>query len=163
MNNIWKRIIDYEDEYAVSNHGDVWSYRRGKILKACSNGNYYVVSLSKNNISKSICIHKLVARAFIGTRPLGKNINHIDGHRYNNESKNLEYVTQKENVHNSVRLGLHPKGIRHGKAKLTEAEVLKIREIHKDKKKIYRHTAIQFRIDASVIKEIINRTLWKHI
>jgi hypothetical protein len=43
----------------------------------------------------------LVARLFIGERPEGLVIDHIDRNPLNNNVSNLRYITQKENTHNS--------------------------------------------------------------
>ena len=51
-------------------------------------------------------MHSLVALVFIGPRPEGKQINHIDGVRPNNSANNLEYVTPSENNFHAYMLGL---------------------------------------------------------
>lgn len=45
-------------------------------------------------------VHSLVAQAFLGDRPKGMVIDHIDGNRFNNHYTNLRYCTQKENMNN---------------------------------------------------------------
>ena len=50
--------------------------------------------------------HVLVARAFLGRRPTGLEVNHKDGCLTNNRLDNLEYVTHVENVQHAHRLGL---------------------------------------------------------
>ena len=45
-------------------------------------------------------IHKLVAEYFIGERPEGYEIDHIDGNYLNNRADNLRYVTRRENLLN---------------------------------------------------------------
>ena len=49
---------------------------------------------------KAVHVHTLVARAFIGPKPEGKEVDHIDKDRANNYYKNLRYVTRKENMAN---------------------------------------------------------------
>jgi len=99
---IWKTIIEYP-EYMVSNIGRVKSCRFGKekILKAGLNKyGYYCVILTKNKISKSKTIHQLVAIEFLNHNPCGMTlvVNHIDGIKTNNNSENLEIVTNRKNT-----------------------------------------------------------------
>lgn len=49
---------------------------------------------------KAINVHTLVAAAFIGPKPEGKEVDHIDKNKENNYYKNLRYVTRKENMAN---------------------------------------------------------------
>lgn len=68
---------------------------------------YYTVSLySKANGKlelKTHYVHKLVAQAFIGPRPIRACvIDHINGEKYDNRACNLRYVTPSENTCNSL-------------------------------------------------------------
>lgn len=54
--------------------------------------------LAKRGVRGGFYIHQLVAQVFIGPRPVGKEINHIDGDKYNNHYTNLEYVTRGEQL-----------------------------------------------------------------
>lgn len=51
-------------------------------------------------------MHKLVAEVFLGSRPPGMQVDHIDGNKRNNAASNLEYVTGKESMRRAYRLGL---------------------------------------------------------
>lgn len=119
IDEIWKPIKNYECLYEVSNLGRVRSldkyvnYRygnrevKGKILKPSLNGwGYPSISLSKNGITKSTRIHKLVAEHFL-VKVKNKNcINHIDGNKENNYIDNLEWCNHKENTKHAMDNGL---------------------------------------------------------
>lgn len=72
-------------------------------------------------------IHQIVADAFIAPRGPGQMVNHIDGDKTNNTSQNLEITDHAGNVAHAVAHGLVRSGIRHGMAKLTDAQVRQIR------------------------------------
>lgn len=63
---------------------------------------YHQVSIRKTGFNEKIgftkYIHELVAEQFIGLRPEGYDIDHVDGNRSNNHYTNLEYVTHSENL-----------------------------------------------------------------
>lgn len=120
MEEIWKDIIGYENYYQVSNlgnvksldryiqHGNYFHLRKSKeCKKRLSSDGYYQVKLSKNGESKLFNIHKLVLQAFTEIRNYsdGWEVNHIDTDRTNNRLDNLEWVTHKENIEHSAKLG----------------------------------------------------------
>lgn len=53
-------------------------------------------------------MHVLVAAAWLGPRPDGLVIRHLDGNSRNNDVRNLAYGTPAENVRDTVRHGTHP-------------------------------------------------------
>jgi len=95
---IWRRIPS-NTRYFVSNLGRV-RHERGNIKKLQINKDGYVrISLYNKGFTGTHNVAALVAEAFIGKRPIGMTIDHIDGNKTNSSSDNLEYVTQRENVH----------------------------------------------------------------
>jgi hypothetical protein len=132
----WRRMVGFETHYEINEHGIV---RRalathgatvGKVMKPCINpSGYPVVTLNVNNKTHTVTVHSAVALAFIGPRPAGNQVNHIDGNKENPHISNLEYVTPKGNVAHAFRTGLAPIGERHGAAVLTEQKVRRIREM----------------------------------
>lgn len=91
--------------YTIDEYGNVRSYKydkNGKILKPfISKGGYCYIDLSKNHIKYRFAIHHLVAKNFINSYFEGAVINHKDANKTNNYYKNLEWVTQKENINKS--------------------------------------------------------------
>lgn len=108
MNEIWKPINGYNGDYEVSNMGRVKSIKRNKMLKPMKKrSGYYAVGLYKDAIRKYVSLHRVVAFAFLGDPPEGKDqINHKDGDKSNNCVNNLEWCNQSENLAHSFRIGL---------------------------------------------------------
>lgn len=109
-------------------HGGISTYV-GKILSRTELATGYLsVGLRKGDIQKRIAVHQLVMRAFVGICPAGYEVNHEDGNKKNCRLSNLEYCTKKQNMEHAARTGLTAKGEKHGHAKLTEKDVVRIRE-----------------------------------
>lgn len=98
----------FEGLYEVSDRGRVCRIhqRKRRMLKPYRMGIHLAVSLYKNNVRHARSVHRLVAAAFIGPCPQGKEVNHINGIGTDNQVSNLEYVTRSENVQHALRLGL---------------------------------------------------------
>lgn len=100
-------IIKYNNNYEVSNLGNVRNRKSQKILKpAISNKGYYLVSLSRDCKQHTYTIHKLVMEHFNRCAFDYEVINHKDHNKLNNTLENLEYITQKENVKDAYNNGL---------------------------------------------------------
>lgn len=73
---------------------------RGRVLKPATCGprrNYEFVVLSVDGVATKKKVHQLVAEMFIGSRPDGHDIDHIDGNTRNNTLANLRYIPLSEN------------------------------------------------------------------
>lgn len=120
---IWKDIKGYEGLYQVSNLGNVRSLDRivdqknkfgkhqkhlykGKQLKKQTQRNgYEVVNLYKEKQMSKKLVHRLVAKEFLRNKSDMEYVNHIDNDRKNNNVKNLEWCTQKENINYAYTYG----------------------------------------------------------
>lgn len=76
---------------------------------------------------KNRYVHQLVAMAFLGPRPEGTQVCHIDGNAKNCAATNLRYGTPTENNADKRRHGTHRTGERHPGAILTAKQVAAIR------------------------------------
>jgi hypothetical protein len=52
---------------------------------------YLSVGLSRNSKQRAFYVHRLVAEAFLGPRPAGKETMHLNGDRTDNRVANLAY------------------------------------------------------------------------
>lgn len=108
MTEVWKDVSNYEGLYKVSNLGNIYSCRlkRNMTLNPTQNG-YIVVGMCKDKVQKLHSVHRLVAEAFI-PNPLNLPVvHHKDDNKQNNRVDNLEWCTQKENVHYTIKAGNH--------------------------------------------------------
>ena len=120
MKEIWKYIDGFNGRYSVSSFGRVraenrWCYNprygefflAGKMLKPSHNSNgYLTVTLALNGRSFPLCVHRIVAQAFIPNPKNKPQVNHINGNRADNNINNLEWCTQSENnLHSYRKLG----------------------------------------------------------
>lgn len=113
---IWKEVEGFQGRFSVSSEGRV---RQNNLSYKASNGitysfeekiiepttwqsRYLRVDLIWRHLNKRLCcyVHKLVAETFIGPRPEGMEIDHINRDYLDNRVSNLRYVSKLENMHN---------------------------------------------------------------
>lgn len=96
----WKFMKD-NNEYKISNYGDVYSIKSNIILKAnLTHMGYNMIRLYIKNVKKDFLIHRLVYDTFKGIKDNKKFIDHIDRNKLNNHIDNLREVTGTENNKN---------------------------------------------------------------
>ncbi len=108
----WRDAVDFVG-YEVSSHGRVRRSAPGRrtyvgkqMSLVVSTIGYHVVGPTVNGKNKHAYVHDMVCAAFIGPKPDGCDVNHIDGVKTNNRVSNLEYVTHRENMRHAARTGL---------------------------------------------------------
>ena len=119
---------------------------------------YLVVSLSFRGKTSTKLVHRLVAEAFLGVCPKGKEVNHRDSNKGNNTKDNLEYVTRSENL---IHSGAY-RGERNSNSKLTEARVRHIRQLHNEGLG-YKRLAKHFGLPWSLVRSVASGKTWKHV
>lgn len=113
-NEVWKPVPNYVGVYEISNKGRLRGlprtdcrgrFRHGVMfIPGRMSGGYAGVSLSKDGRQRSVLLHQVVARAFLGPVPRGKEVNHKDGDKMNGSVENLEYVTRSEQQFHRYRV-----------------------------------------------------------
>jgi hypothetical protein len=92
------------EDYEISNLGNVRrKMKKGNyknITGSIMNRGYRYIQLQRNGKRINHLVHQMVAEKFIGIRPEGLVIDHIDRNKLNNNVSNLRYVTQKVNCYN---------------------------------------------------------------
>lgn len=171
----WKPIPNFS-RYEASTSGNLRSINyknsgKTKILKPADAGDGYLKTMLKddNGKYKSWGVHKFVALAYLGEKPKGLEINHIDGNKTNNAPSNLEYCTRSENIKHGFKNGLlkHKRGSLNGMAKLTEQDVIEIRKHAKKHAPNYGRAALakKYGISEGQVKDIVTRrrNIWPHV
>lgn len=170
----YRQIKGYEGLYEVSNMGNVLSLSRktkgrwgkdktspGRLLKLDKSGlGYARISLSKNGVTKKYHVHRLVAEAFIPNPDNKPCVNHLDNSRDNNVVSNLEWATHADNTNHAKKQGRIATGERTNLTKLTEKDVIYIRQ-HLEVKG--RDLAKKFGVTEYAISRIKLGKDWKHV
>lgn len=164
------REINGFPAYRVSNTGVVqsrWKVRtltvdswRDIVLCSAHHG-YLRVGLGNGSGKwKTVLVHKLVAEAFLGPRPLGHVIRHLSGNPADNSVSNLAYGTYSENERDKILNGTWDTKYT-ARAKLKIEDVLKIRDLIKRNVK-QREISAQFGVSVSAIARISCGDTWSH-
>ncbi len=102
----WVPVPGYEGRWDVSSQGRVRSIPRrrtrgGELVLRVNKRGYLSVTLGREKHE----VHRLVALAFLGPRPEGMEVRHLDGERLNCRVDNLAYGTRSENNFDRVAHG----------------------------------------------------------
>lgn len=102
------RSLNFENKYIISSRGQLFCVKNQKLRdeKLHHSGyNYYTFRVKGKALTMST--HQLVWQAFNGHIKPGLVINHINAVKTDNNLKNLEVVTRKENAEHAAILGLY--------------------------------------------------------
>lgn len=143
-------------KHEVSTSGRVRNIVNKKIYAQWKNCHGYLLVSLSGEARKHYQVHRLVANAFLGDIQ-DMQVNHIDGHKTNNNLMNLEYVTAKENALHAKALNLSrpPQ-----KGKLTFQDAEDIREMVGDGNK-QRDIAKLYGVSPQAINDLVNGRTWK--
>ena len=163
-----KDVVGYEELFAITEDGQIWSKRSNRFLKLNKMSGYLAhVTRIGGAAGKSVALkaHRLVAKAYIPNPENKPYVNHKDGNKLNNHVDNLEWCTAKENTQHAYATGLAKAayGTDNPSAKLTAEDVLFIRNNYKpyDKEFGTRGLGRRFGVSHSVISGVINNKTYK--
>jgi hypothetical protein len=161
-------IPDYNRRYYISKTGNVVSFKRGRmtILKPVLTGSagYLAVNLyDQQGKMRMVRVHVLMLLTFVGPRPEGQIIRHLDGDRNNNCLYNLTYGTYAENEADKQRHGTWGKNGRGLPICNNESLVRKIRNDYLNRKALcatVRSIAAKYGIAHSTVCKIGKKQQW---
>lgn len=136
-------------------------YGKNKKLFIGSRGYLHTSLTDSTGETKNHDIHRLVAYYYVDNPDKKPQVNHKDGDKTNNHYKNLEWVTNGENLMHASETGLAFRGLLNGRSKLTKKEVLEIRKKYKPYN--FADLSKEYRVSVSAIKHIVYRNNWKHV
>lgn len=106
----FRKIKSLKYLYEVNSNGTIFRNVKSKkqllikLDKHHSDKGYYCTFVHlggrKNPKIKRIMIHQVVAECWLGDKPNGMQIDHIDRNSHNNDYRNLRYVTRSEQMKN---------------------------------------------------------------
>jgi len=104
--------------------------------------------------------HTLMAETFLGSRPDGAVVRHLNGVPGDDRPENLAWGTQAQNCQDTVTHGKSTKGIKNSQAKLNEAQVIEIRK-RRAAGESGRSLAKEFSVSEASICDLMAGRTWK--
>lgn len=148
--------VDGFPNYVVSERGEVFKKLKGN----CNTKGYILLHMRFGPKKRIALLHRVIAEVFLGV-PSGPKqvVRHLDGNKHNNAAENLAWGTQRENCQDTIAHGRTTRGVKSPRAKLTNEQVLKIRELlsHGDSHSKIAH---EFKVARRTVTAIANKENW---
>ncbi|HEJ9180352.1 TPA: HNH endonuclease [Serratia marcescens] len=153
-------IPSLDRRYCADVFGDIWSRANSggewrRLSGSANSKGYLTVTPASNGKYKTRSVHDLVSEAFLGERPEGMQIRHLDGFQRNNAPENLDYGTQEQNWSDRLVNGLSL-GEDHHNSKLTTEIVNDIRESQLSQRAL----SVKYGVSQSTIWSVRNAKTW---
>lgn len=163
----FKEVLGFESTHVISNYGVVVRKERtlvdalgrvrrfrARTITSCAkeNGYFHAVITGEAGGQSSIHLHKMILEAFVGPRPEGMEVLHIDGDKANNQLSNLRWGTHLENCVDRSRHGSTGSVLSFEKAQ----EIRSLRGI-----KSQSQLAKEYGVSKGMISLIHRKKMWK--
>lgn len=157
----WRDVPGFAGRYRVSSLGRVQG-PTGKILRdRVTIWGYNRFAAYTGRSAKDYPVHQAVCGAWHGPRPTSQHcVNHKNGDRLDNRPENLEWSTPAENMAHKVEHGTDPTGERNPRARLTEADVARIRGL-RENGHTYAAIALKFGVHKNTVRLAAIGDSWK--
>ena len=126
-----RRIPSYND-YSADKCGNIYSHKHGqcKLMSPyIGNKGYKMLLIHMAGVRKNKSVHRLIAEAYLDNYSESLYVNHINGVKTDNRVENLEMCTNQENMDHARISGLILSKQNHSMAKLTNVEVIFIKNL----------------------------------
>ena len=164
---IFTRIKDYP-RYVISSHGRAFRIRKKGLVELkrfVGKNGYEVVNVypegwregDKHNITY---VHRLIAEHFIENKTGCNSVRHLNDIKTDNTIENLRWGSKLDNARDAVRNGRVRSLENHGMAKLTNSQVLSIKEMISKKEMTQIKIAELFGAHPSTISYIKTGKQW---
>ena len=170
MAETWREVSQWAGLYEVSDLGRVRSlghdkFHKGRVLKPVMGGyksGYCTVVLAEKSAARKarFYVHRLVAFAFLPNPLALPEVNHLNGVKTDNRVENLGWVSALQNGQHASRVGLVARGERRPEARLTEREVLAIKQSPRIRG-TQAALAVAYRVSPATISLIIRGKNWR--
>lgn len=170
MTERWLPVVGSDNRYEVSDQGRVRSLysktglrKEPLLMSNRASGNWYPkISICMGDGSKTMRnLHSLVSEAFLGPRPKGMEVRHLNGQKNDNRLENLVYGTPKENQADKRLHGTQPLGPTHPLSKLSYIKAEAVRELYATGRFGYSDLADVFEVGSGSIRKIISGGTWR--
>jgi hypothetical protein len=158
----WKDVRGFENLYKISNKGRIYTNHRHR-MKVPNKRLYINYNLYKKGRLYGFSAHRLVAKHFIPNPQKLPQVNHKDCNKYNNNIENLEWCNNSHNQKHAYKMGRQVganknpvRGEKHPQHKLTEKDVLFLRQTKRNNK----YYCNLYHISNTVLKEVRNKKIW---
>lgn len=153
--------------HRIGDDGLLWKLKRGawhQVVRGPQANGYFRLTLRHQGVKITIGYHQLVLLAFVGPCPEGMMARHYpDRTKTNNALTNLSWATPLQNMLDKIEHGTMTRGEDVNTCKLTEAEVVTIREMYATRMHSLASLGRQFGVSYVQVRHIVTGQMWKHL